>query len=53
MDWPAAYKSVWWSGVSSVAGWPGGRVAEWRVAGWPGGRVAGWPGKPAQQKKSK
>ena len=36
-----------WSGVSSVAGWPGGWVAGWpggRVAGWPGGRVVGWPG---------
>ena len=34
-----------WSGVLSVAGWPGGRVAGWlgvsSVAGWPGGRVGG------------
>ena len=39
--WPAGRMAGWpggrgqWSGVSSVAGWPGG----W-VAGWPGG----WPG---------
>ena len=32
--WPAGRGQ--WSGVSSVAGWPGG----W-VAGWPGGRVGG------------
>ena len=49
--WPAGRGR--WSGVSLVAGCPGGRMAvaggRWpgrgRVAGpWPGGRVARWPG---------